>query len=92
MLTFVFHSRKAASNLRKHGIPFREAASVFGDTLGSSLRDDQHSWDEERWIVIGMSERARLLFVVYTQDGSTVRLIGARPATAREQYEYEEGL
>ncbi len=92
MLTFEFHSRKAAANLRKHGISFREAASVFGDTLGSHLRDDQHSWDEERWIILGTSDRSRLLFVVYTQEGSTVRLIGARTATADERHEYEEGV
>ncbi len=92
MLTFEFHSGKAASNFRKHGVSFREAASVFGDPLGSHLRDDQHSWDEERWIVVGESDRGRLLFVVYTRVDSTVRLIGVLPATAEERREYEEDV
>lgn len=90
MLTFAHDLRKAAINLRKHGVSFAEAETVFDDPLSSTLPDDQHSDEEERFITIGRSERDRLLFVVYTERESTVRLIGARVVTSTEQKEYEE--
>jgi uncharacterized DUF497 family protein len=63
---------------------------VFSDALASTLPDDQHSFDEERFITVGISSRNRLLFVVYTEDVSGIRLIGARLATATEKRQYEE--
>ncbi len=82
--------RKAASNLRKHGVSFAEAVTVFDDPLSSTLPDDQHSHEEERLITLGMSKNQRLLFVVYTENVSGIRLIGARLATATERQQYEE--
>ncbi len=90
MTNFDYDPRKAASNLHKHGVSFAEAQTVFADPLSTTLPDDQHSLDEERFITVGLSTAGRVLFVVYTEHDSTVRLIGARAATATEQKQYEE--
>ena len=90
-ITFEFDPAKAASNLKKHGVSFDEAVTVFDDTLSSTLRDDQHADEEDRFIIVGLSNKLRLLFVVYTETASSVRLIGARLATATERKQYEEG-
>ena len=63
-LAFEYDPRKAASNLKKHGVSFPEAMTVFDDPLSSTLPDDQHSTDESRWITVGKSSRQRILFVV----------------------------
>lgn len=89
-LIFEFDPAKATSNLGKHGISFAEAMTVFSDPLSSTLPDDQHSIDEERFITVGMSSRNRVLFVVYTDTTNGVRIIGARRATAHEIKQYEE--
>ena len=89
-LSFEYDPRKAATNLRKHRVSFDEAATVFADPLRSTLRDDEHSLDEQRFITVGCSTRGRTLFVVYTESVSSVRLIGARVATATERKQYEE--
>ena len=90
MKTITFDPRKAATNLRKHGVSFSEAITALSDPLSSTLPDDQHSEDEQRWITVGMSTRGRVLFVVYTETDSAVRLIGARLANATECEQYEE--
>ncbi len=90
-LNFEFDRAKAKSNLAKHGVSFPEAITVFDDPLSSTLADDQHSIEENRFITVGMSINFRLLFVVYTETTSGIRLIGARPATAVEVAQYEEG-
>ncbi|AEU39093.1 BrnT family toxin [Granulicella mallensis] len=87
---FEFDAAKAASNLEKHGVSFAEAMTVFDDALSSTLPDDQRSNDELRFITVGMSSRQRLLFVVYTDTVSSIRIIGARLATATERKQYEE--
>jgi uncharacterized protein len=92
LLTLDFDPDKAASNLKKHGVSFQEAFTVFDDMLSSTLPDDQHSEDELRYITIGHSDQNRLLFVVYTEITSGVRIIGARLATATEREQYEEGI
>ena len=89
-LHFDSDPRKASSNLRKHGVSFAEAETVFADPLSTTLPDDQHSWQEQRSLTVGMSAAGRVLFVVYTESDSTVRLIGARVATATERTQYEE--
>ncbi|MEZ2348160.1 BrnT family toxin [Terriglobus sp. RCC_193] len=88
-LNFTYDPAKAKSNLRKHGVSFAEAETVFLDPLASTLPDDQHSIDEQRYITVGTSSQGRVLFVVYTETESTVR-IGARLATATERHQYEE--
>jgi len=87
---FHFDAKKAQANLKKHGVSFAEAMTVFDDPLASTLPDDQHSIEEERFITVGRSTRQRILFVVYTDTISGIRLIGARTATAAEIDQYEE--
>ena len=90
-LIFEYDPSKAASNLKKHRVSFAEAMTVFEDPLASTLPDDQHSEDETRFITVGMSARQRVLFIVYTETTSGIRLIGARAAAAAERRQYEEG-
>ena len=90
MLRFVWDAEKAATNLRKHGIDFREAATAFGDPLSVSVPDPDHSLGEERWLLLGMSISQRLLVVAYTERGDEIRLITARLATRHERQTYEE--
>lgn len=88
---FEWDEAKALANEKKHGVSFAEAETVFSDNLALHQYDGPHSWNEERFIIIGMSERPRLLFVVYVERiEETFRLISARPATVRERRTYEE--
>lgn len=88
---FEWDSRKAASNLHKHGVAFEEAATVFQDVLSLTGADPDHSVDEERMITFGLSSRGRLLVVSHTIRRGRLRIIGARPATSAERKFYEEG-
>ena len=90
-MKFEWDEAKALANVRKHGVSFEEARTVFGDACALHQYDGPHSWDEERFIIVGMSERPRLLFVVYLERiEETFRLISARQATPRERRTYEE--
>ena len=89
-MNFQSDPSKAEVNLSKHGVSFEEAATVFDDPLSTTLFDDQHSFDEDRFITVGESSRQRLLFVVYTETTSGLRIIGVRLATATERNQYEE--
>jgi len=80
---------KARANFSKHGIRFADASTALEDDLALTIRD-VFSADEERWITVGMDAVGRLLVVVYTWRGESVRLISARLATARECRQYEE--
>lgn len=80
---------KARANLTKHGVHFADAVSVLEDDLALTIRDP-YSEDEERWITLGMDALGRVLVVVYTWRGETVRLISARQATPHERRQYEE--
>jgi hypothetical protein len=91
-LRFVWDARKAQTNLAKHGITFREATQAFRDNHGVLRHDPLHSTDEDRWILIGVAFRERLLVVVFTEDGDKIRIISARRATRREQDDYEESF
>jgi len=71
-MKFVWHPAKARTNLRKHGVSFDEASTVFNDPLSRTFDDPDHSLDEERFVIIGHSEDGRLLFVSHTDDGDTV--------------------
>ena len=90
-LKFEWDEKKAAANLRKHGVSFEEAASAFGDPLSLTIPDPEHSQDEERCILLGITERDRLIVVAHTERAEVVRLINARLATAAERHDYEEG-
>ena len=86
-----WNPRKAATNLRKHGVSFEEAATVFRDTLSATAADPDHSVSEDRYVTFAVSVRGRLLVVAHTERGETMWLISARPATKRERKIYEEG-
>ena len=81
---------KAASNARKHGITFSEAATVFRDALAMSYPDPDHSVGEERFITIGLSSRSRVLFVAHADIDDRIRIISARKATRREANAYTQ--
>lgn len=89
-MKFEWHGAKAAANKRKHGISFDEAATVFADGLSYVFPDLDHSDDETRFLIIGMSETGRILVVSHTDRGERVRLISAREATRKERNFYEE--
>ena len=90
MLSFEWDRRKAESNLRRHGVSFVEATTVFGDALSTTISDPDHSVSEQRFIDLGRSHRGRLLVVSYTERGERIRIISARLATRSERNQYEE--
>jgi uncharacterized DUF497 family protein len=90
-MEFEWDSRKDAANRRKHGIGFREAATVFGDPLATTFPDTDHSISEHRFLTIGASLSGRLLVVAHTDIEDTIRIISARPVTRYERRFYEEG-
>ncbi len=90
-ITFDWDPGKARRNLQKHGIDFKEASTVFADTLSITIPDPDHSDDEERWVTMGLSNRHRLLVVVHKEEAETIRLISARRADRLERRKYEEG-
>ena len=90
-LIFEWNGDKARQNIKKHGISFEEAATVFGDPSSLTIRDPLHSAHEERFVTVGYSYKYRLLVVVHTERGNTIRIISARRATRRERKTYEEG-
>ena len=83
--------KKAATNLRKHGVSFEEAATIFGDRLALTLDDPDHSLDELRFVTFGQSSRRRLLIVAHTLPPPAARIISARSANNAERRIYEEG-
>jgi hypothetical protein len=89
-LSFEWDGPKAAANRAKHKVTFEEASTVFGDPLGRITDDPRHSEGEERLVLLGQSEKRRLLVVMFTERGETIHLISARKATRRERREYEE--
>lgn len=82
---------KARENERKHGVTFEEAATTFADYDAVIDDDLEHSGEEDRFIIIGISARDRMLLAVYTiRHEDVVRIISARPAVRREKRIYEE--
>jgi len=88
-LEFEWDSRKAATNLAKHGVSFGEAATVFGDPLGRIVSDPRHSAGEERFVLLVLSRRQRLLAVMFVERREATRVISARQATRPERRYYE---
>ena len=89
-MEFEWDPKKEAKNIRRHKVTFREAATVFGDTLSTTVPDPDHSEEEDRYIIIGLSQRRRLLMVSHTERGERTRIISARPLTPTEREVYEE--
>lgn len=90
-MEFVWDTEKALKNYRKHGVSFNEAATVFDDPLSVTVADPAHSEDEERYIIVGMSKRRRLLIVSHAERGNRIRIISARELDRDEREEYETG-
>jgi uncharacterized DUF497 family protein len=88
-IVFEWYPPKAQSNLKKHKVSFQEASTIFGDRNILELPDREHSAEELRFIGIGRSDWARLLFVNYTVRRDRVRIISARQAESWERREYE---
>jgi uncharacterized protein len=87
---FEWDPKKAAKNLRKHEVSFNEAATVFGDSLGTTVPDPDHSVAEDRYITVGMSSRRRLVMVAHTEREERTRIISARELTRAEKEAYEK--
>ena len=90
-MDFAWDPKKAAANLRKHGVAFEEASTVFRDTLSVSGADPDHSVGEHRFITYGVSNIGRLIVVSHKDEAATIRIINARLTTRRERKIYEEG-
>ncbi|KOR31753.1 hypothetical protein TI05_11640 [Achromatium sp. WMS3] len=90
-MDFEWNPQKVEINSKKHGVSFEEASSVFGDTLSVTYPDPEHSMNEERFVMIGLSSKQQVLVISHMYRGETVRIISARPATKREQRFYEHG-
>jgi uncharacterized protein len=89
-MDFEWDEEKAESNLEKHGVSFAEAATAFNDSLSLTIPDPDHSDDENRFILTGVTFSGRLVVVCHVERGATIRLISARLATRRERRTYEE--
>ena len=90
-MKFEWDARKAAANLRNHGVSFEEAASVFADPHSITVPDPDHSLGEQRFYLLGMSSRGKILVVYHTDRGANTRIISAWGANRRQRRQYEEG-
>jgi uncharacterized DUF497 family protein len=90
LVGYEWDPKKAASNLRKHGVDFADAVTALEDESALTINDDDP--EEERFATIGMDALVRVLVVVYTWRGENVRIISARNATPAERRQYQEGL
>ena len=92
-LIFEWDANKAAANVRKHGVTFAEASSVFADPHGRVVNDPRHSLGEVRLALLGYSRQGRLLAVMFTErEAERIRLISARKATRTERDLYEKAF
>ncbi len=89
MIIFEWDPKKNRSNIEKHSVSFEEASTVFQDTLSLTIDNPLHSIDEERLILIGMSQKNRILVVVHTERGDNIRIISARKTNKKEREYYE---
>ena len=89
-LSFEWDDRKAVANAKKHGVSFDEAKSVFVDEQAKLIGDPDHSEDEDRFVLLGLSSVLRLLLVChcYRAEGNVIRIISARKASAHESKSY----
>lgn len=89
MLIFEWDPEKARANEQNHEVTFAEASEVFDDDHSSSVRDPDHSLDEDRYLMFGVSKGGKYVVVSYTERGDRIRLISARLMTPRERRAYE---
>jgi len=86
---FEWDPKKSKRNLKKHGVSFEEAVTVFYDPMSATFDDPDHAVGEYRYITIGLSSRDRLLVIAHAERGESIRIISARPATTRERKRHE---
>mgnify|MGYP003344653012 CR=1 FL=1 len=91
-MDFEWDPEKELENIRKHGVSFQEAQSVFADPLSITIPDPEHSDGESRFLILGTSGGNRLVVACHTERGDRIRIINAREATRRERTDYESGL
>ena len=87
-LEFEWHKAKAEANLRRHGVSFDSAKTVFKDPFAIEFLDDREEHGEERFVIVGTAEAKILLFVAYTERAERIRIISARRATQYEEDDY----
>ena len=89
-ITFLWDEKKSKINLEKHGVSFEEAKTVFADEYGRLIADPNHSEDENRFVLLGLSHQVRLLLVChcYKEEGDVIRIISARKADKTEIEQY----
>lgn len=90
-LTFEWDENKSRHNLKKHGIDFKEAKTIFNDPFAITIDDPDHSSEEERYLDIGLSSKGRVLVVWYAERNENIRIIGCRKAIRSERDIYEKG-
>lgn len=93
MIKFEWNTAKAVTNVKKHGVSFEEAKSVFFDDFALQFFDQENSDIEDRFLMLGMSNETNLLLICHCErdDGNTIRLISARKATKNESKNYQRG-
>ena len=89
-LEFEWDQGKATANVHKHGVSFEEAITIFSDPNAITIADAEHSDAEDRFVDIGLSANGRVLVVVHTERGRSVRIISCRKATPAERSQYEQ--
>lgn len=89
-MNFEWNLQKAELCLKKHGVLFEEAKTVFDDPLYLDFYDPDHSDEENRYLIIGYSKRERLLIVSYTERNNTIRIISVRKTTKQERLNYDQ--
>jgi uncharacterized DUF497 family protein len=90
-MNFEWDPKKATANVKKHGVTFQEAATIFGDPLAITFDDPDHSLSENRYITFGLSLQKRLIVASHTERGDRTRIINARLMNREERKIYEEG-
>ena len=90
-MDFEWNKSKAEINLKKHGVSFQEAATVFGDKLALTFNGPDHSVDEYRLLTFGVTRTGKYIVVSHTELDITIRIISARQMTKQEKKIYEEG-
>ena len=89
-MDFEWDDSKAHANLKKHGVSFPEATEIFGDEYSSCVHDPDHSHDEERYLLFGVSTKGNHLVVSFTERSNRIRIISARHMTRQERKAYEQ--
>lgn len=90
-MNFEWDTKKSDANIKKHGISFHEASTIFGDPLSVTFNDPDHSTGEHRYLTFGYSRTGQLSVVIHTERHRKTRIISARRATRQERKIYEDG-